>query len=383
MSTFDEALSDGIGFDETELFAATEQTLTDGVGFVEYLDQIKAVLAALSDGVGLAETLASDRGVILRDGVGVGDAVVPNWLARFVLTDGVGLGELLLPALPLALTDTVGIAPTQEVQRVVLLLDTLGLSPALLGAAKYGWALADEVGFSDSLAQFLHLSLSDGLGFGETLGALRKTYGLLTDGVGLAETLTPQLVIRATLEDGFDLTVTQAASMIYSGVIEDGIELSAAYLAPDGSFTTWALNTRTAAVTEYQDYRFNSFGRIGNRYVGASEQGLYWLDGDDDAGEDIVARLKGGFLQFGGTHLSRLKAAYIATRGETDFVLRIETGEGVIYDYAVSTRSMRSTKVHMGKGQRARYFSFELISTGADFDLETLEFVPIVVQRRV
>jgi hypothetical protein len=49
----------------------------------------------------------------------------------------------------------------------------------------------------------------------------------------------------------------------------------------------------------------------------------------------------------------------------------------------VSTRSMRSTKVHMGKGQRARYFSFELISTGGDFDLDTLEFVPIVVQRRV
>jgi hypothetical protein len=37
----------------------------------------------------------------------------------------------------------------------------------------------------------------------------------------------------------------------------------------------------------------------------------------------------------------------------------------------------------MGKGQRARYFAFELISAGQDFDLDTIEFVPIVVQRRV
>jgi hypothetical protein len=44
---------------------------------------------------------------------------------------------------------------------------------------------------------------------------------------------------------------------------------------------------------------------------------------------------------------------------------------------------MRSTKFHMGKGQRSRYFAFELISAGQDFDLDTLEFVPLVVQRRV
>ena len=96
--------------------------------------------------------------------------------------------------------------------------------------------------------------------------------------------------------------------------------------------------------------------------------------------------MRGGYLQFGGTHLSRLKAAYLAVRNTTDdavFVLKIETGDGVEYIYTVDTRNMRSTKVHMGKGQRARYFTWELVSDGQDFDLESLEFVPIALNRRV
>ena len=44
---------------------------------------------------------------------------------------------------------------------------------------------------------------------------------------------------------------------------------------------------------------------------------------------------------------------------------------------------MKTTKVNLGKGLRARYFAFELVSTGQDFDLDTLEFIPLVAQRRV
>lgn len=88
-------------------------------------------------------------------------------------------------------------------------------------------------------------------------------------------------------------------------------------------------------------------------------------------------------MQFGSVQLSRLKAAYLGMRGAGEYVLRIETGDGSIYDYGVSARDMRTTKVHMGKGQQARYFAFELLGSGADFDLDSIEFVPLVKQRRV
>ena len=42
---------------------------------------------------------------------------------------------------------------------------------------------------------------------------------------------------------------------------------------------------------------------------------------------------------------------------------------------------MRSTKVHMGKGQRATHFLYDI--SGSSLDLDSIEMVPIVVQRRV
>ena len=77
-------------------------------------------------------------------------------------------------------------------------------------------------------------------------------------------------------------------------------------------------------------------------------------------------------------------AAYLGMRGEGEAILRLLTGDGRRYDYLVKTQNMRTTKVNMGKGLRARYFAFELeIIDGHDFDLDAIEFVPIVTQRRV
>jgi hypothetical protein len=207
--------------------------------------------------------------------------------------------------------------------------------------------------------------------------------GALTESLGLTETLSPRMILRVSAEDELILDEDQLLNLIYNGTVAEGIEITAAYLSPGGGFTTWAMNTRTAAVTEYDNYQFNSFAAMGNRYLGANENGLYELNGEDDDGEDIIAHLKSGFAQWAGARFTLFKSIYLGVRGEGDFVLRLITGDGNSYDYAVTTRNMRSTKVHLGKGLRARYFAFELISEGQDFDLESVEFVPLIADRRV
>jgi hypothetical protein len=96
-----------------------------------------------------------------------------------------------------------------------------------------------------------------------------------------------------------------------------------------------------------------------------------------------VAQIKSGFAQWAGTKLTGFKGAYLGVRGGGDYVLKLETGDGNTYIYAVSAKDMATTKITLGKGLRARYFAFELISTGQDFDLDTIEFVPLIAERRV
>lgn len=356
---------------------------TDTFGVTAQPAIVRAVITTLAETIGLADTRSATIALLVIDRLGLADPSAPNLLFRKELADLAAFAEVVRQAAPALLADEVGVAPTIAAQQAVTIVERLGLLPALQGAALYSRSVADIVRLADSIGQFFGADLEDTVATSETLTVNKMLAQLLTDTVAVAPVLLPQLMARVVTTEGIEITGEEVLQMFWGAAVSDAVEITAGYVAPDGNFTAWAMNTRNAAVTEYDNFEFNSFGVIAGRSVGATSEGLYELTGDDDAGDAIIARIKSGFMQFGGTKLSRLKAAYLATRGDAEFVLRIETGQGELYNYAVSTRGMRSTKVHMGKGQRARYFSFELISTGDDFDIDTLEFVPIVMARRV
>ncbi len=267
--------------------------------------------------------------------------------------------------------------------RGALVMEQLRLTEVVLGAAQYGMSWVDAIAFTDRILRFLAGDVTETLQLTPVVNGQQRARRTVTDTLEITEEITPRFLLSAVASEELELSDEQVLQMLFQPHAREGIVLSGAYISPGGGFTAWSMNTRTAAVSEYDNFEYNSFAQIGNKYIGASADGLFELNGDTDAGDDIVAQIKSGYLQFGGVHLSRLKAAYIGARGDGDFLLRIITGDGATYTYATSTRDMHTAKVHMGKGQRARYFAFELVSAGQDFDLDSIEFVPIVVQRRV
>ena len=131
---------------------------------------------------------------------------------------------------------------------------------------------------------------------------------------------------------------------------------------------------------------FNSITKMGNQYLGANSEGLWLLDGELDAAANIPTRVKSGWMQPSGSKFTSFKAAYLGLRvrdDARDFFLKLHSGDGREYVYAVKPNNMQTTKINMGKGLRSRYFSFELVTTGADYDLDSLEFVPLSSYRRV
>jgi hypothetical protein len=189
-------------------------------------------------------------------------------------------------------------------------------------------------------------------------------------------------VVRVTTVEPVEITATSLLQLLYSQTLNDTIELEVLLRTPQG-VTTWAMNTRTGAVTQYDNFAFNSFAQLGRRYLGAADDGLYELVGDDDEGNPIIATLKSGALQMHETRPHGLRAVYLGINGEGEFFLRLTGGTGETYLYRVQAREMENTKVWTGKGLRHRYLTYELISTGQDFDLDTIEFVPMRPRRRV
>jgi hypothetical protein len=362
---------------------STEARLSQSFGVSYQVACSRLYNIVLTEDVGTAPSLDTAWGVVVEQVVRISPALIPIAIYQLELSQGVGSQDNLVVAWPLAVSEGVGVAPSLLVAQAATVAERLGLLPLLETIGTFQVDLLQGFAVHPSLAKFLSGDVAETVGIAPELVAIGYGYRTVSEGVAVAPEITPQFLLNVTLSEGVDISVDEAVNGIFNGGIAEAIVIKIGYLAPDGSFSTWVMNTRTAAVTEYSNYEFNSFARSGDHYIGASSNGLYELAGDDDDGTDIVATLAGGFMQFGGTHLSRLKEAYIAARGEGRFVLKIETREGDMYVYQVDTHDGRSTKVNMGKGQRSRYFAFELTSAGQDFDLDTLEFVPIVLQRRV
>lgn len=379
-----------------------QDELADGVSAADTAAQIQPLLGVLSEALqviaaaptgawakaasetlGLNASETSSPGVVLRVGLGIDDPIICNQKVGMLLAEELEATAAILAGRPLTLTEALDLALTVQAAAAVTVAQDLGIAASLLPTATYNLTVSQGLGVAGALSRFLGGAIAETLYLEQSDAEQMRFVEALEDGLGIDETVTPYFILKVTASDAIGFDASEALQQIFNGQIAEGLELSGAYIGPDGSFTTWAMNTRTGAVSEYENYAFNSFARVGNKYLGASSSGLYELLGDNDDGDDIVATLRGGYLQFAGTRLSRLKAAYIAMTGEDQAILKLETKDGATYTYQIDTRDGRSSKVHMGKGQRSRYFAWELTTVGQDFDLDTLEFVPVRVDRRV
>ena len=209
-------------------------------------------------------------------------------------------------------------------------------------------------------------------------------YALLQASAIAADVLTETFIISVTLKEGAECSAIDALYLIAQETLAETATAEAFFVIPATS-TTWVINTRTNAISEYQNFAFNSFARVGRKFIGANENGLYELDGDTDDGTDIAWAVRNGMMQMNATRLSGLKGVYLGMRTATggDFCLKLIAGDGREYVYAFKAQPGQMTsKVEIGRGLRSRYFAFELSGT-VDVDLDSFEFVPLTPQRRV
>lgn len=346
-------------------------------------DRVKTASAASSVDVQDATSFAAILARQVFEDLRVRDAAPAAITFNQALNDALRVIDALQAGSPVTLAEVLGLTDTLSVVTAATLIDRLGIARAVTPTTKFGTTVSDRVRFADALRKFFSGEAIDSISFTPTATAKPNYPKLLTDTVNIQETTSPQFVLRVIAKDTFDFTDEQTLNLLFNPELEDHVQFAAAYLDPAGGFTTWAVNTRSGATTEYSNYSFNSFAKLGNKYLAASTDGLYELNGDTDDGTDIVAAIRSGLMQLGNSKFTAFKDAYIGMRGDGNFVLRMVTGSGQTYNYNVIASSMRSTKVPLGKGLRARYFAFELISSGQDFDLDSVEFLPLVSHRRV
>lgn len=355
----------------------------DLLNMSQVMDGIRAQSGEIDENLTLSPALATLYAITMLETIAIDQAETVNGHYNLSIAEQAFFYSNIISTLPAEIDETITITASQDVQLALTVIEALQLTDVITPAIMYHMQLDERLSVADVVLKFFAAQIDEVLSITPAIDAEAFLAAQINETLSIADVITPQFLLHVECDETLELTASQAVNMLFSAEIDETIKIAGAYLAPNGSITTWAMNTRTAGVTEYQNYAFNSFARVGDKYLGAADDGLYELLGDTDNGTSIIATIRSGFAQWAGTHLGSFKAAYLAVAGPGNYILRVITRDGKTFNYEVNVADGRTAKIKMGKGLRSRYFAFELVSTGQDFDLDTLEFFPLVADRRV
>lgn len=396
MASYDDTIVDGLGLHPAPGVPPT------GYGVVN-ADVLKAHDALGSVGYGVTKTMgmgfheaqffyAFQAGAGVIEGLGFDDSVSQAATYGQIVDDALSWADdQLCIARGQSLTSGIGLHLAQSLARTITVLDKLHIHDIPLTNSFSNIALFEGLAFDDSIVDFFGLGHTNNFTFHDAFTPTFQFNKTVSDGVGFHPALLANLLFMRVVDDDIGLDDADIVNMIYQGdTLADGFQISIGTVDPGGGFTTWAINTRTSSVTEYQNYVFNSFAQIGNELYGASDDGLYLLNNQTDNGVNIGTDIKGALLALGGSRFTQLDGVYLGIRvndNAREFVLKLITPGGLeggkTFIYSFTPKNMQTTRVNIGKGFRSRYMQWELITPGPDFDLDSLEFVPLISKRRV
>jgi len=251
--------------------------------------------------------------------------------------------------------------------------------------------VSDGFGLADSAYWSLSAVASDILGLGDVVLAVKQALAEAFDTLGLNSVAIVSIRANPLAEDTFGLSEAVLGSVRANVEVEDTISFIGGLTIDGEAYVGIIMNTETAAVTEYTNFNFNSLARAGtSRYLAADGGGIYELGGDTDDSAEIDAYLTSKLFDFGSDKFKRMDRAYVAIRNDGSMILKTITREkgGAKhenwYEMEQTSEAIRTQRIKVGKGLRSHYWQFTLTNkAGADFELDTLEFKPIILSRRV
>lgn len=233
-----------------------------------------------------------------------------------------------------------------------------------------------------------------------TMGDLLTTAGSIEGAALLAVVMTSSgavagafsctLAMPVAMDEAAQVTDTMTAQALLAALMEFGAVASFTQSGEgagvDSDWQVWSLNWDGGADTAYESFDFNSFAKIEDRYYGAKAGGVYLLEGDDDAGADIRASLHFGRHDFGSSSHKRVPHAYAGVSASGALVLRVQVDGGAAYTYTAraTAASQKTQRFDLGKGLKGSFYAFELYNVaGCDFDLDSIEFHPVELTRKI
>ena len=199
----------------------------------------------------------------------------------------------------------------------------------------------------------------------------------------------------AIISDKFKFIDTFISNLSFKEIVEELIRCSFVVNLGDEQYECYAINLENKALTNYDDYKFNSYCQFKQKYYGMQKEGLAELVVLDGTGRTVESTVKTGFFNIANIEekvnsLSDLrlrekylKTAYFIVRNNGEVTLRVYTDHNKQFDYMIK-QSYDDEKCRVDYGRNVRGGLFQLeINAIDEFELKECTFIPVILNRRV
>jgi len=368
--------------------------LTDGFDLADAatLSIVNAV-KSVADSMQLGEASTATWIHVLYDAVRLAATESAAYDAHKSLVDSVALGESLATLVRMARADTFNVAdePSGWLKIALALRDSMSFGAPLDASYDARAALVATFALRELLRDAQRGILADGVDLTEALTARINAFSQLLDSLEMQATLSHSAVLHAILTDTAQFSDTATEYLAIRKALTDGAQFGLTIYTGQDTYTAWVMTAETRAMRRYLNYPFNSFAELGGHICGAGPDGVFLLEGDDDAGTQIRAAVRTGLMDFGIRQLKRMDRAYLGYASDGTLCLRVintsETGAKMECTYKMvqtTADAPREQRIKIGRGLESVYWQFELTNDlGSDFELHDMTLLPVVLSRRV
>lgn len=352
-----------------------------GIFYDEALDVISlesagtvALIAVLREAFQLRSTQASASDATRQVTNHMGLSAVPRAVLRLLVSEGIAFDD----------------ASTVTLDRLLSVIDAMTVSGACASAADAVAMIVESLTFAAAAELVNREGIEDVIGIESAVEQLYTAFEQLVSDVFLVAAEENQLRLMVVMSDAFGIDSGLSSQAQAVAAMRSGIGMSVTMTVDSGVYAATVVNMGTKQASEYQNYPFNSFARVGGRYYGMTTDGIRLLEGEDDGGEQINWRLRLARTSLGSLNQKRMRSVYLGYAADGDLrlkaiVLNAQTNELEAHAYrllAQPASSAREARIKIGQGLMSVYWGFELESiSAAAFELDLLALEPLVIDK--
>lgn len=197
-----------------------------------------------------------------------------------------------------------------------------------------------------------------------------------------AASTTPFVSLVPNLEVLESIGVTSSTTSIqteWTAVGEAEANAVSAVFFKDPGRIAWVVNTESTAMSWYDNFDMESIAQFDGATYAVNSEGIFELTGDNDAGEQIDASVRGGFRDFGSANIKRLDTVYLGyiSAGTLAALVRVKDSGHPASQFTMETRSAtapRNSRITPAKGLWGRYWQIEMRNiSGASFTVYDMD----------